>query len=222
MKPSTSKSTHPRPIFPWLWGTILLHIVLHPLLGPFGAWGRYCLGFTESLLLGILVVVALRLRTRPAVCVPFAILVFVLTWGDLFAPAVVSGFLAQISRVVFYMLVLKHIFLSVVYSKDRSADVLHGVVCLYLLIGLTWATLYSLLNDLLPNAFVGIESSSDFTYFSFVTLTSLGYGDVRPLHSVCRVLAGLEATSGVLFSVLFVARMVIYLDYSPSRGENGL
>ena len=92
-----------------------------------------------------------------------------------------------------------------------------GAVALYLIVALLFAHLYGLLTVLVKEAFsnvpVGLNVNAVFyrgrlLYFSFVTLTSTGYGDIVPLHPVARSLAALEAVIGQLFPATLLARLV--------------
>jgi voltage-gated potassium channel Kch len=92
-----------------------------------------------------------------------------------------------------------------------------GAVALYLILGLLFAHLYGLLNVLVPEAFTNVRSGLNahavfyrgrLLYFSLVTLTGTGYGDILPLHAVARSLATLEAVIGQLFPAALLARLV--------------
>ena len=89
---------------------------------------------------------------------------------------------------------------------------IQGAVSAYLLLGILWAHAYALLASLRPDAFSGIRSDVEgpraFLYFSFVTLATVGYGDVLPVHPVARSLAMLEAVTGSLYLAILVARLV--------------
>lgn len=90
-----------------------------------------------------------------------------------------------------------------------TADMIAVAICAYLLIGLAWLSLYSAAHNLSPEAF-GDEpqSSSDLFYFSFVTLTTLGYGDISPKLPVVRSLAIVEAIIGQMYVAVVIARLV--------------
>jgi hypothetical protein len=90
-----------------------------------------------------------------------------------------------------------------------------GTLVLYLMIGATFAGLYGTLGLLVPHAFSGMPPREDgpaviahVLYFSFATLTSVGYGDVSPMHPLTRGLSNLEAVIGQLFPATVIARMV--------------
>jgi hypothetical protein len=90
-----------------------------------------------------------------------------------------------------------------------------GAVLLYLNIGLVFVALYCFVALRIPNAFTGLGPLQDnlavagnLIYFSFVTLTSVGYGDIVPLHPFARGLANVEAIIGQLYPATLLARLV--------------
>lgn len=90
-----------------------------------------------------------------------------------------------------------------------------GAVGVYLLLGLSWAFAYHLMDIVNPNAFAitastgsGILSESEFFYFSFVTLTTVGFGDITALDPAARSVVALEALTGQLFPAILIARLV--------------
>ncbi len=88
-----------------------------------------------------------------------------------------------------------------------------GSLCIYLLIGVLWAILYSFVELVEPTAFLyaGREAGDPIEhllYYSFVTLTTLGYGDTTPVHPVARTLAYLEAVIGQLYIAVLIAGLV--------------
>ena len=89
---------------------------------------------------------------------------------------------------------------------------IQGAVAAYLLLGLAWALAYELVSLLAAGAFSfagsGGPERPDFVYFSFVTLTTVGYGDVTPVHPVARSLAVAEALTGQLYPAILLARLV--------------
>ena len=87
-----------------------------------------------------------------------------------------------------------------------------GAIAAYLLLGLTWGVAYELVALTRPGAFAGpgaeVAASESWLYYSFVTLTTVGYGDVTPIHAVARSLAMLEALTGQLYPAILLARLV--------------
>jgi hypothetical protein len=89
-----------------------------------------------------------------------------------------------------------------------------GAIMLYLTIGLVFVALYTLVGAYAPNAFSGttitarVSLPSDLVYFSFTTLTTLGYGDIMPVHPIARSLSNVEAIIGQVYPATLLARLV--------------
>ncbi len=96
-------------------------------------------------------------------------------------------------------------------NRDAGLDPILGAVFGYILIGVTWSLLYAQIEVDTPGAFnlqSERPSSSEFIYFSLVTLTSLGYGDITPSAEIPRLLAGIQAAVGTIYIAVFVGRIV--------------
>jgi hypothetical protein len=97
-----------------------------------------------------------------------------------------------------------------------------GAILLYLTIGILFVALYTLVGALAPGSFTSISVHDrvslppDLVYFSFTTLTTVGYGDVVPIHPFARSLSNLEAILGQLYPATLLARMVS-LEIGPGR-----
>ena len=100
-------------------------------------------------------------------------------------------------------------------GNNISANRIVGAICVYLMLGVIWALCYALLETMVPGSFKGLTeqaaSSSwnpDWVYFSFVTLTTLGYGDISPLTYSARALSYFEAIVGQFYLAVLVAGLV--------------
>ncbi|MGW8266852.1 MAG: potassium channel family protein [Longimicrobiales bacterium] len=140
----------------------------------------------------------------------------------LFAAVSVSVFLAYVAFVVFNA--------SVLGPGKMTADRLAGAISVYLLLGLLWAMVYGIVAMSAPGSFSGTGvlgpddagTARDFIYFSFVTLTTLGYGDILPVASGARTLAWMEAVFGQLYVAVTIARLVslqVSGQSQPSTGD---
>ena len=99
-------------------------------------------------------------------------------------------------------------------GTEISINRIVGAVCVYLLLGVIWAYSYSLLELTAPGSFKGFMAwaeghwDSEWLYFSFVTMTTLGYGDIVPLSATARALAYLQAIFGQFYIAVLVAGLV--------------
>ena len=101
------------------------------------------------------------------------------------------------------------------WSKRVNRDTITGGICIYLLLGAFGSLLYQIIFTFDPQSFSGnIETLqaganfSHFLYFSFTTLTTLGYGDIVPHNQFAMVIANLEAIVGQMYPAIFIARLV--------------
>lgn len=118
-------------------------------------------------------------------------------------------------RSAFLILLSWVVLQDVLSQKDVTVDTLAGAGCGYLLLGVLWAGLYATLEVVqpgsiaLPDGARGLEDASTwFTYFSFVTITTLGYGDITPVTASAGMLAAIEALVGQLYIAVLIARLV--------------
>ena len=99
-----------------------------------------------------------------------------------------------------------------IHHEERvNQDVIRGGICLYLLLGILWYFFYQIIFFFDPDAFSISETYKQghfLFYFSFTTLTTLGYGDISPINSFAMMLANLEALVGQLFPAIFIAKLV--------------
>jgi hypothetical protein len=111
--------------------------------------------------------------------------------------------------VIFLVLVAGTMLSHVLKDEEVTGEKVSAAICVYLFIGLTWAFLFSLSYYLEPGSF-HIEGAdlSHFVYYSFITLSTLGYGDITPLTPPARALSYVEAIAGQLYLTVLVARLV--------------
>ena len=103
---------------------------------------------------------------------------------------------------------------QVLFTGPIDGNKVVGAICIYLLMGLVWALSYLFIAQAIPGAFNGLEqlpwyeNFSDAAYYSFVTLTTLGYGDISPVVPIARFLVYMEAIFGVFYMAILVASLV--------------
>jgi len=145
------------------------------------------------------------------------------TWSNVFMdtpfPVLVGG---EILEGLFFAYTSVIIVYNLFREKKVTFEVISGAICGYFLIGLTWAFVFSVLENFNPGSFQLPEGQgatiSHFAYYSFVTLTTLGYGDITPVTVPARSLALLEAVVGQLYIAIMIAGLVgIYISQSIEK-----
>lgn len=142
----------------------------------------------------------------------FALLVIVGRWAEWLVPAAILSPLRILSSLCGCLVLAFAVGINVFVSARSIGDRLFGAIVLYLLIGLTCALNYAALYAHDAGAFSKLPDGGgaigDWLYFSFVTLTTVGYGDITPVGRVARSLAMFEALVGQLYPAIIIARLV--------------
>ncbi|WP_299693540.1 potassium channel family protein [uncultured Vibrio sp.] len=103
---------------------------------------------------------------------------------------------------------------QVMKAQTVTPNHIIGSICIYLLLGLAWSTLYLLILEFFPNAFYGLEEQLWLTnlfnamYFSFITLTTVGYGDISPALPIAQFFVFMESIIGSFYLAIMVASLV--------------
>jgi voltage-gated potassium channel Kch len=170
-----------------------------------------------SLILLSGVVIVLGQRFLRFLVLGLVVINSICNWMEYFSPSVGLGVLsALLNFLCFSFLVL--IVLMQVFKEGRiTAQRVQGAIAAYLLFGLMWGFLYQSIALSAADAFRFsttqpapsiIALKAEMTYFSFVTLTTLGYGDILAVHPFARMLVIMEALTGQLFPAILLARLV--------------
>jgi hypothetical protein len=138
------------------------------------------------------------------------------TWLDHFLPNLLIREWTLAAAVVFSAFVIMQLLRFILLAPRVDTQVLCAGISTYLMLAILWSFAFLLVARLVPHAFVftiGPEPNQtladfDALYFSFSTLTTLGYGDIVPVAKVARQLAILEATTGTLYVTVLIARLV--------------
>ena len=121
----------------------------------------------------------------------------------------VSSFILIVFHTTIILVLMRYIFTA----EQVTADVIYAACAVYLLLSFFFVPVYGMLEAAIPGSFVDNTLGTpvhwqQFVYYSLVTLSTAGYGDILPANPWARMLAGLEATIGVLYVAILVARLV--------------
>jgi hypothetical protein len=186
-----------------------------------------------SLVLVAGVVSASARRGFPRLALALALTALGLRWAVRLSPSPTLAVLALATTLLFLAVAQLALLRDILSARRVSGDIILGSVCGYLLLGLTWAVALQLLEVVgwsaagvgwvageRLTAFTGHAAGlSDLLYLSFVTLSTLGYGDIVPLTPGARLLAVLEAVSGQLYIAILIARLVALHIVHQQQGE---
>ncbi len=206
---------------------LFLLIVAMPLVGilPYDELIQAVL-LTFVLLFAVIVVA--ESRKMLLVAVILATPAFVGKWLNEVRPDVVPAEVFLTAAMVFVAFVVLNLFRFILKTQHVDLQALSAAAANYLMIGLFWMFAYALLAQLLPGSFaVATGDSSDGSmdgfnalYFSFVTLSTVGYGDITPVSRPARMLSILEATTGIFYVTILIARLVaVYSSEGVAKGK---
>jgi hypothetical protein len=115
---------------------------------------------------------------------------------------------------------------QVAVGTEINPNRIVGAICVYLLLGVMWSAIYMTIEFFQPGSFRGLTDvtspvwNPDWIYFSFVTITTLGYGDITPLTQTARSFAFAEAIVGQFYIAVLVAGLVsAYISARQSNDE---
>ncbi len=173
-------------------------------------------GGIVSLTLLVFGVYAVRARRRTFIAASVLALIAAVSSIAALVQGVRGHPLVEGAFFLFYAFATIAIFVEVISERDVDRDTMFGIVGVYLLIGVTFGTLYDLVETLHPGSFhidapCGQPSAirwRDTIYFSFMTLTTVGYGDITPATTQTQSLAIIESVIGVLYVAVLIARIV--------------
>ena len=208
---------HPTDRDNFLW--LLLALVLLLFSGAifdtlFGGAGQRLinLSITATVLVAVWSLDKTRKRRMGRAGVSITLIVILL--GDIWLEVASLDSLALILILVFYLASIVIAGRQVLFTGIVDGNKIIGAIVIYLLIGLSWSVVYLLIEQFSPGSFNGLERDTwqenlhTMIYYSFVSLTALGYGDITPAMPLTRFLAFLEAVVGQFYIAILVASLI--------------
>ena len=172
-------------------------------------------GLLSLVLLSAVLAVANRHHTL-VIALLLAIPAVVGRWINHFQPHLIPPAIFLVAGIGLVAFVVVNLLRFVLRTPSVDGEVLCASISAYLMLGLIWTMAYWLVEALTPGAFAfntatgtkeTMEGFNAF-YFSFITLSTVGYGDITPVSKVARMLAATEAMTGLLYVAVLIARLV--------------
>lgn len=190
--------------------------------GGHGIWGAVLITLLFSMVLLAAIPAVSQTRRTIAIAVLLVGSSIVLRTINVFIHHQALQFAYLLAGVLFLLFVVTAIARYLAGIGRVTLNTVSAALCIYMILGVLWANVYSLLELLQPGAFsvparghadIGLagsvaERTIDLLYFSFTTLTTLGYGDITPASDFARMFAVTEALVGQVILVVLVARLV--------------
>jgi hypothetical protein len=193
---------------------ILIIFVVFPLAG-LGWLGKIIVDLVLTILLLSGAVATNRSRTLTVLVVLLTIAGLVVHWTGVYAPKFTHPVLEP---VLLFSCLLAFTVITLVQVFSPGAVTLHrvlGAIAAYLLIGLMWSYAYALADIMIPGSIHPTATTQEmvlpmarYVYFSFTTLTTMGYGDIVPVHPIARTLAVCEGLIGQLYPAVLIAGLL--------------
>jgi len=212
----------------WLLAALLLLFIASPLAEEYGV-GYAVLDVSSTIILLATLYAISRERRSMFFALPFAAVTLLANWTGYVLNDRRIYIVSSFAYAVFFLFGTVLIIRGTLREKRVTWDVVLGGACGYLLIGLTWANLFTLIDLVHPGAISAAVSAptlsatqrdADLIYFSFTTLTTLGYGDIIPVAHFARHTAALEGIFGQIYLAVFVARLVgLHIVHSTIGSE---
>ena len=153
-------------------------------------------------------------RSRFVANIAFVLMMLLLVVGGLILDRAGFSYTHLLLLLCFFIWMTWLVAHQVLFTGGITSNDIVGAICIYMMLGLIWAILYLFLAEIVPGAFNGLpqapwlDNFSTAIYFSFVTITTLGFGDISPVLPLARFLVFMEAIVGVFYMAILVASLI--------------
>jgi len=195
--------------------TLLLFFVLQPFL-PTDAEDQVLLDVFLSAVLVAGVYTVMHSRMKLIIALSLVVPAIIARWALIFFDDPVLVVVSKGSGMAFFAFNTITVLWHIMTEREITRDTIYGAICGYLLLGMSWGVMFALMEFVAPGSFtINVADSGDsdalsslMFYYSFVSLTTLGYGDIIPVSAAARSFSTLEAVTGQLYLTILVARLV--------------
>ena len=210
----------------WRFSLLLLALICNILFAPLIAdldlgptAGSITIEIAFTFLLIILVFVVGHNKNVILLYVTIAFSALVFSWLNLSNPSFIFSILSPLFSFTALTLAIALVIKESLLSKEVTMDTIAGSLCAYLLLGFAFASIYALIDIVAPASFISsipgkegvidlASSDLDRIYFSFVTLLTVGYGDIVPASPPAKLTTIIEGFIGQVYLVVLIARLV--------------
>lgn len=208
-------------------GMLVLLLIMHFIMIPvFGSRFYFMVILNVFWMLqviaGVFTLVKSRQKAIRVSVIPFLFMIF--SWINIytanFSVELVTFFLTIITVLMLIVLVLLKVFEPGPVNLHRII----GSVVVYMLLANLWGIVYLFVFNQIDGSFQLAESQfkinselASFMYFSYITITSTGFGEILPLHPIARSLVQMQALIGILYPVILIGRLVSDVNSSPTK-----
>ena len=192
--------------------SLIVIMLLDPFLEDFAFGGMVSLGLLSISAILCMMVLSLDKRMQ-WILIFISVFVVGLNFILLRSPSETSSILQYLSLAILIFLYALLLFYLMMTSETLSRQDISNAIAIYLLIGIGFGFIYSLIETLYPGAIVyqtqgNKDISGDMIYFSFITLTTAGFGDMLAIHKFAKIVAMMEAVTGVLYIAVTIGRLI--------------
>jgi len=195
---------------------LFVYLVLNPFLSPI-PYSGYIFEMFLALVLSSAMFAVAREKKMLTLTGIFLVLTLLFHWFGIFGVIRYSDSVGHLIMILYLGILVYSFLRSIIHTTKVTASLLSATLSLYLIIGLLWAALFAFLESVSPGSFSGnvLEHAGSaagrlqsFIYFSFITLTTVGYGDITPQTQGAGALCQAEAIVGQFYIAVLVARLV--------------
>ena len=190
--------------------SLMSFLILSPLLKNFIGLSNLLNIFLSFVLISSIYAVSQKMHQR-VIALLLAIPLLLSTWINYYLESPALSIAGTFSGILFFGFIVVIILSFVLKQAQVTLNVIYAAIVVYLSLAMMWGMIFILVELLQPGSITlgqTGEGSFHFFYYSFVTITTLGYGDITPKSEIARSLALLEAVIGQIYLVVLVARLV--------------
>ncbi|MDR7371347.1 potassium channel family protein [Flavobacterium aquidurense] len=203
----------------------IMHFILVPLLGSYSFFMVVLNIFWMLFLLAG--VFSLKTDTKKIALITILPVLFIIfEWINFLVPGPVISCIDFVLTIATFLMVITLILRRVFESGPINGHRIIGSIVVYMLVANLWCILYLFIYDKIEGAFQMAlpqfdcnSTSANFLYFSYITLTTTGYGEILPLHPVARSLVQMETLVGILYPVILIGNLVSNVGNEKPKQE---